>query len=167
MGDDECKIHLDAMREVYMLAVLNLKMSCDRHPSPTGNLHNDELKIGYLVLIKNQTPQSPFNAKYKPSYQIIKKIGDKSFNEQDSAGKVKRVLARHLQLMYPAEYYVTSLPQMEMLRTTAKFINHPNLIPDLYKDLDDDRHKAVDKQTMSTRHVATSNPQLTSYGYNL
>ena len=30
MGDDECKIHLDLMREVYMLVVLNLKMSCDR-----------------------------------------------------------------------------------------------------------------------------------------
>ena len=37
MGDDECKIHLDAMREVYMLAVLNLKMSHDRYPPPMGN----------------------------------------------------------------------------------------------------------------------------------
>ena len=46
MGDDECKIHLDAMREVYMLAVLNLKMSYayDRYPPPIGNPHNDELK---------------------------------------------------------------------------------------------------------------------------
>ena len=56
MGDDECKIHQDAMREVYMLAVLNLKMSCDRYPPPMGNPNNDELKIGHLVLIKNQTP---------------------------------------------------------------------------------------------------------------
>ena len=45
MGDDECKIHLDAIREVYMLAVLNLKMSCDRYPLPIYNLHNDELKL--------------------------------------------------------------------------------------------------------------------------
>ena len=29
MGDDECKIHLDTMREVHMLVVLNLKMSHD------------------------------------------------------------------------------------------------------------------------------------------
>ena len=73
MGNDECKIHLDAMREVYMLEVLNLKMSCGRYPSLTGNPCNDELKIGDLVLIKNQTPQSPFDARYKPSYWIIKK----------------------------------------------------------------------------------------------
>ena len=66
MDDNECKIHLDAMKEVYMLVVLNLKMSHDRYPPPTGNPYNDEIKIGDLVLIKNQTPQSPFDAKYKP-----------------------------------------------------------------------------------------------------
>ena len=114
MGDDECRIHLDAMREVYMLALLNLKMSHDRYPPPMGNPYNYELKIGDLVLIKNQTPQSPFNARYRPSYRIIKKIGDKSFDVQDSTGKVKRVSARHLQFMSPAEYYVTALPKMEM-----------------------------------------------------
>ena len=68
MGDDECKINLDAMREVYITVVLNLRMSCDRCPSPTGIPHNDELKTGDLVLIKNETPQSPFDARHKPSY---------------------------------------------------------------------------------------------------
>ena len=56
MGDDEWEVHLDAMREVYMLVVVNLKMSHDRYPPPTGNPHNDELKIEDLVQIKNQTP---------------------------------------------------------------------------------------------------------------
>ena len=51
-----------------MLVVLNLKMSHDRHSLPMGNPHNAEQKIGDLVLIKNQTPQSPFSARYKPSY---------------------------------------------------------------------------------------------------
>ena len=37
MGDDKCRIHLSAMREIYMLAVLNLKMSRDHYPPPTGN----------------------------------------------------------------------------------------------------------------------------------
>ena len=79
MGNDECKIHLDAIREVYMLAVLKLKMSCNRYPPPTGNPCNEEIKIGDLVLIKRQTPQSPLNVKYKLSYRIIKRIGKKIF----------------------------------------------------------------------------------------
>ena len=110
---------------------------------------------------KNQTLQSPLDAKYKPSYQIIEKIGDKSFDVQDPTGKMKRVSARHLQFMYPAEYYVTALPQIEMFGRTVKFINQPGLMPDLYKDLDDDRHTAVDKQMVSTksdRHVAMGHP---------
>ena len=52
MGDNECKIHLNVMQEVYMLAVLNLKMSHNRYPPPNGNPHNEELKIGDVVLIK-------------------------------------------------------------------------------------------------------------------
>ena len=83
------------------------------------------------MLIRNQTPQSPFDAKYKPTYQIIKKIGDKSFDVQDPTGKVKRVSARHLQFMYPAEYYVITFPKKEMFGRTTKFINHPDLIPNL------------------------------------
>ena len=65
---------------------------------------------------------------------------------QDPTGKVQRVSAWHFKFMYPAEYYVTALPQMEMFGRTAKFINQPSLMPDLYKDLNDDRHTAVDKQ---------------------
>ena len=72
--------------------------------------------------------------------------------------------------MNPAEYYVTALPQMEMFGRTAKFINHPSLMPDLYKDLDVERQTAVDKLTVSTkstRYVAMGHPQPTSHGYNL
>ena len=104
-----------------------------------GNPCNDELIIEDLVLIKNQTVQSPFDAWYKPSYRIIYKVGDKSSNVQDPTGKVKRVSARNLQFMYPAEYYVTAAPQIEMFRRTAKFNAY------LYRDPDDDRHTAVDK----------------------
>ena len=163
MGDDECKIHLDIIREVYMLAVLNKKMSNNRYPPPTGNPHNEELKIGDLVLIKNQTPQAPFNAKYKPSYKIIKRIGDKSFDVQGPTGEVKRVSAWQLQFMYPAEYYVTVLPQMEMFGRTAKFINHPSLMPDLYEAslMTGTQLWIKTVLTKSTRNVALGHPQST------
>ena len=35
---------------------------------------------------------------------------------------------------------------MEMFGRTTKFINHPSLMPDPYKDLDDNRNAVVDKQ---------------------
>ena len=91
MGDDTCRIHLNAMREIYMMAVLNLKMSPDWYPPQTGNPQNTDLKVGDLILIKNQTPQSAFDTKYKPSYHIVKKIGEKPFDVQDPTGKIKSV----------------------------------------------------------------------------
>ena len=49
-GDNECRIHLDAMRDIYMMAVLNLKMSWDQYPPLTGNPWNVDFKIGDLIL---------------------------------------------------------------------------------------------------------------------
>ena len=40
---------------------------------------------------------------------------------------------------------------MEMFGRAAKFINHLSFISDLCKDLNDDRHTAVDKQAVSTK----------------
>ena len=72
--------------------------------------------------------------------------------------------------MYLAEYYVTALPQMEMFGRTPKFINHPSLMSDPNKDLDDDRHTAEDKQTVSiksTEHLAMGHPQPSPHSDNL
>ena len=72
--------------------------------------------------------------------------------------------------MYPAEYYVTALTQIEICQRTRKFTSHPGLMPDLYKDLGDDRHTAVDKQTVSTKatgHVSMGHPQPTLHSNNL
>ena len=78
-----------------MMAVLNLKMSQDQYPPPTGNPCNTNLKVGDLILIKNQAPQSAFDAKYKPSYHIVKKKGDKALDMQDPTGKIKSVCRAH------------------------------------------------------------------------
>ena len=89
---------------------------------------------------------------------------------QDPMGKVKGVSAQHLQFMYLAECYVTTLPQIEMFGRTTIFINHPGLMLTSIKTLDDDRHAAVDKQTVSTkstRHIATGHLQATPHNYNL
>ena len=54
---------------------------------------------------------------------------------QDPTGKIKRVSAEHIRFMYPAEHYLTALQQKEIFGRTAKYINHPDSMPDLYTDL--------------------------------
>ena len=48
--DEKCRIHLNAMREMYMMAVLNLKMSQHQYTPSTGNPQNTDLKVGDISL---------------------------------------------------------------------------------------------------------------------
>ena len=88
MGDKKWRIHLNAMRETYMMAILNFKMSLDQYPPPTDNPWNTDLKVGNLILIKNQPPQTNFDVKYKPSYHIVNTIGENASDVQDPIGEI-------------------------------------------------------------------------------
>ena len=73
MGDEECKIHLDKMREVYMLAVLNLIISHDRYPPPMGNPCNEELKNGRFSADKESGSSVTIQCKVQTKLLIIKR----------------------------------------------------------------------------------------------
>ena len=153
------------MREIYVMAVLNLQMSWDWYPPQTSNHKNADLKVGDLILIKTQAPHSTFVVKYKPVYCIVKKIGEKAFDVQDQTGKIKRVSSEHIQFMYPAEHYLTALLQKEIFGRTVKHINHPDLMPDLYKDLEETE---IDKETSrSFKHADPNHPDNATHNYNL
>ena len=95
MGDEKCKIHLDAMQEIYMVAVLNLKTAWDKNLPPIRDPSKTNFKIGHMVLLGNCTLKEMFHSKYKPSFRICKKISDKAFDVQDNLDKIKRVSIQH------------------------------------------------------------------------
>ena len=84
-----------------------------------------------MALVRNHTPKDTLYLKYKPSFRICKKILDKAFDVQDSAGKVRQVSIQHLQLLYPMEHPLINLPDTTSFGHTTRYINHPNLMPDL------------------------------------
>ena len=67
------------MREIYMIAILNFKMSHDQYPPPTGNPQNIDLKTGDMIIIKIQTPHSTFDGKYKHTLSHSEKVNRESF----------------------------------------------------------------------------------------
>ena len=61
MGDKKCKIHLDEMQEIYMMAVLNFKMVQDKDPpNPIRDPSKTNFKIGDMFLLGNHTPKEYF-----------------------------------------------------------------------------------------------------------
>ena len=60
MGDEECKIYLDAMKEIYMMAVINLKRAGGKCPPTTQAPDKPEFKVD-MVLLQNHAPTNPFD----------------------------------------------------------------------------------------------------------
>ena len=136
MGDQKCKIHLDAFWEINMMAILNLKLEesnvllwLERDQGKT------EFKVEDMVLLNNHTPTDAFNTKYKPNFRICKRISDKVFGIQGIAVKIRWVCIQHLQLLYPMEHILTHLSHRTSFGQTMKYINHPNLLPNLHTSM--------------------------------
>ena len=128
----DAKIYLDAMREIYVVEVLNLKMARDRCCPPTWDPDKAEFKVGDIVLLKNHVPTNMFDIKSKASFRICNWISDKDFEVQDSAGKFGCLSIQHLQLLYLAERILIHLPDMNSFGRTMKYTNDPNLMPNLH-----------------------------------
>ena len=84
MGDENCCIHLDSMRKIYMMTVLDLKTARDKCPPKTIDSHENDFKVEDMVLLKNHTPTTAFDVKYKTSYQTCKHLSKKAFDIQDT-----------------------------------------------------------------------------------
>ena len=79
------RIHLDAMREVYMMAVLNLKTARDKCKPPINDQNKTDFKVGDMVLLKIHTLMTAFDSKYHPSFRICRQLSDKAYNMQDKS----------------------------------------------------------------------------------
>ena len=67
LGDKKCRILLDAMREVDMMAALSLKTARDKCPPPINDPNIADIKLEDIL--KNHTLMRYFDSKYKPKLQ--------------------------------------------------------------------------------------------------
>ena len=115
MGDERCKMYLDALQEIYMMTVLSLKMARNKNPLTIRDPSKTNFKMGDMVLVRNHTPKDTFDTKYKPSFRICKKISDKAFDVQDNLGKIKRKNPS-LTTVASNKHMLTNLPDINSFR---------------------------------------------------
>ena len=72
-----------------------------------------------------------YDTKYKPSFRICEQISDKVFDVQDSTGKVRHMCVQYLQLLHPTQHVLTHLSDLTSLGWMMRYLNYPNLIPNL------------------------------------
>ena len=80
IGAEGCKIQLDAIREIYMMAVLNLKTARGKDLPLIQDPDKAEFKVGAMTLLKNHAPTNTFDTMYRPSFRISKWSCDKALS---------------------------------------------------------------------------------------
>ena len=73
---------------------------------------------------------------------MCKWMSNKAFDGHDSAGKLRHVSLQHLQLLHLAEHVLIHLPEMTSFGRIMRYINQPNLIPNLHTPVNvQNKHK--------------------------
>ena len=68
--------------------------------------------VGDLVLLKNHKKQNR-DTQYLHSFCICKIINDRAYDLQDPAAHVRHATVADIQLLMPAEYVVSMLPDIK------------------------------------------------------
>ena len=73
-----------------------------------------------MHLIQNINPVLEFARNFQTRHLMYKTVLGRS-----------DVSIQHLQLLYPAEHMLSNLPNITSFGCSTKYINHPNLMPNL------------------------------------
>ena len=136
-----------------MLAAINLKRVRDKQPIKKTK-DPPKFKVGDLVLLKNHKKQT-WDTKYMPNFHICEVLNDRTYDLQDITSHGRHVSVADNQLLMPAEYIVSILPDTKSFRQACKYINESSLMPDLKRQnssADKSVNKTVDKNINTTEH---------------
>ena len=118
------------LREVYMLAALNLKKKArDRQPNKM-TFENSKFKVGRFR-IAEKPQEATIYAKHMTNFRMCKIIHDRIYDLQNPSGHVWCLALAGIQLLMPAEYIVSLLPDKIEIWRTCRYINDPSIMPNL------------------------------------
>ena len=134
-----------------MLAAINLKRAREKQPTVrTKDL--PKFKVADLVLLKDHKTQNR-DAKYMPKFCICKVINDRAYDLKDLTGHVRCAAVTDVQLLMPAEYIVSMLPEIKVFGWACNYINDPFLMPDLKcQNSNLENAQTLDQNANTTKH---------------
>ena len=130
LGSDEGMIHLNKLRQVYMLAALNMR---EVHSKQTKQRYDDapSYKIGYLVMIKNFDKKSTWDAKYIPNFRVVCLIGSSQLEVSDPMGRTRKVNVCDSHQVVPSDHNINSSPDQQVFGRRGKYMKDPRIIKEV------------------------------------
>ena len=109
LGDDKNGLMIDAMHVLYQETVAQLVRSRQNREDNVPVLRGDLFEVGDLVLLKDHVKET-LKPQYNVTYRVIKKIGDKTVDISDQAGKIRRATFAQLKKTTPIEALISKIP---------------------------------------------------------
>ena len=130
-GERGGKLHMDALKRLYMVTAENLKKARNRE----GNREpkKRKLKVGDLVMVKD-VMSAVFEPKYMPNYRVVAIYGENRIEVKDESGKTSLRRASHVKRIDPVEKVVQQIPTEQAFRDfgrATKLLLDPKKVPDI------------------------------------
>ena len=109
LGDNKNGLMIDVMHVLYQETVAHLIRSRQNREDNVPILRGDLFEVGDLVLLKDHVKET-LKPQYNMTYRVIKKIGDKTVDISDQAGKVRRATFAQLKKTTPIEALISKIP---------------------------------------------------------
>ena len=151
LGNDINILSLEAMKNMFEIAITNLKMAQERR-DPENDPKPVQQQPGDTVLVQNYA-KGPFDPKYIGDYHVVSIKGNQIEVRPSIGGPTEMKHMKHVKYVLPADQYIKHVPDYSTYGRKATLRMNPNQIPDLHLQLADTYHTTNIGQ--STLHKST------------
>ena len=130
VGDEFGFLQLDVLRQCYATAAFNLKKARDRNPEELKKPPDRPLKVGDPVIVRNHVREM-WDPKYLVDYRVVAFPSERQVEIAAPDGKTRKVNIQDVHFQYPANQVIRHLPDAACFGRAAKYVYHPDNIPDL------------------------------------
>ena len=150
LGNDINILSLEAMKNMFEIAVTNLKLAWEKG-DPKDNPLPTKLQPGDTVLVQNHS-RGPFDPKYVGDYCVVTLRGNQVEVKPAMGGPTEMKHVKHVKYILPVDQYIKQIPESSTFGRKAMLRMNPDKIPNLHWNL---------LNTYHTTNIGQIDPQIT------
>ena len=108
LGNDINILSLEAMKNMYEIAAINLKIAIEKRDSPKDP-KPIPLQPGDSVLVQNHN-KGPFDPKYIGDYRVVSIKGNQIEVRPSIVGPTEMKHVKHVKYIHPVDKYIKHIP---------------------------------------------------------
>ena len=152
MGDEKQGLLIDAMYLLYQETMAQLIQARQNMNLDIPILRGDLFSVGDIVLFKDHG-KGKLAPQYNETYQVLRKLGDKTVDIMNNKGEVRRAMFPQLKKVTPMEALIMKIPINVRYERQAKYLK--STLPEALREVTEN---LSEKRTAAEPNPKTSGP---------